>query len=165
MRRVAKVLAGIGEVMLWLAAALALFLLAYHRRRWLPWLSLWRRPPEPAPAGPAARVKAADPPLPVDIPAEALGLWRAGRHGEALSLLYRGAIAHGDRRFDLDLPKGATEGDVLRAVAIAAPSARDYYGALTRAWIALAYGRRAPEALGPEIEPLAAGFRRHLEEA
>ena len=52
----------------------------------------------------------------------------------------------------------------LRAIAHAAPEARTYFAALTAAGMALAYARRAPEAIAPEIERLAEGFRRHLEE-
>ncbi|MGH2821489.1 MAG: DUF4129 domain-containing protein, partial [Thermoleophilaceae bacterium] len=108
-------------------------------------------------------------PLPDDIPSLALSLWRAGRHAEALGLLYRGAIARAHERFDLRLPPGATEGEVLRAVAPAAPAALDYFTALTRTWMAFAYAHRTPEAIAPEIEPLeiealTEGFRRHLED-
>jgi hypothetical protein len=49
-------------------------------------------------------------------------------------------------------------------MAHAAPAARVYFAALTTAWMALAYARRAPEDIAPEIEPLVEGFRRHLEE-
>jgi hypothetical protein len=164
LRRVARLLAGIGEAMLWVAALLAVYLLVHHRRRWLPFLGFWRRPREAEPTGTAIRVTPAEGPLPDDIPGQGLELWRAGRHREALGLLYRGAVARGDARFELHLPKGATEGDVLRAIARSAPAARDYYAALTGAWIALAYAGGAPEAIGSAIDPLAAGFRRHLEE-
>jgi hypothetical protein len=50
------------------------------------------------------RLTSASRPLPDDIPAAALALWRADRHAEALGLLYRGAIARVHERFDLRLP-------------------------------------------------------------
>lgn len=164
LRRIAKVLAAIGETLLWVAAVLVVFLIVYYRGRWLPFLGRLRRGPETPPAGREVRLTFAGRPLPDDIPSAALALWRAGRHAEALSLLYRGAIARAHERFDLRLPPGATEGEALRAIAHAAPAARAYFAALTAAWMALAYARRAPGAIAPEVEALAEGFRRHLEE-
>jgi hypothetical protein len=164
LRRGAKVLAAIGETLLWVAAALVVFLIVYYHGRWLPFLGRLRRVAKTPPVSREVRLTFAGRPLPDDVPSAALDLWRAGRHAEALGLLYRGAIARAHERFDLRLPPGATEGEALRAVAHAAPAALDYFTALTRAWMALAYARRAPEAIAPEIEPLAEGFRRHLEE-
>lgn len=157
LRRGAEILAAIGETLLWVAAALVVFLIVYYRGRWLPYLGLLRRVPATPPVSRVAQLTLAGRPLPDDIPSAALALWRAGRHAEALGLLYRGAIARAHERFDLRLPPGATEGEALRAIAHAAPAARAYF-------MALAYARRAPEAIAPEIEPLAEGFRRHLEE-
>ncbi len=162
LRRGAEVLAAIGETLLWVGAALVIFLIAYYRGRWLPFVGRLRRGPKTAPVSREVRLTFAGRPLPDDIPSLALCLWRAGRHAEALGLLYRGAIARAHERFNLRLPAGATEGEVLRAVAPAAPAALDYLTALTRAWMACAYAHRTPEA--PEIEPLAEGFRRHMEE-
>jgi len=164
LRRGAKVLAVIGETLLWVAAALAIFLIVYYRGRWLPFLGRLRRVSRTPPVSREVGLTFTGQPLPDDIPSAALALWRAGRHAEALGLLYRGAIARAHDRFDLRLPLGATEGEALRAIAHAAPAARAYFAALTAAWMALAYARRAPEAIAPEIEPLAEGFRRHLEE-
>ncbi|MGQ0594611.1 MAG: DUF4129 domain-containing protein [Gammaproteobacteria bacterium] len=162
-RRVAKILAGIGEVLLWVGAALTVFAIAYYRERWLPYLGLLRRVPAAPPVSRVAQLTLAGR-LPDDISSAAMALWRAGRHPEALGLLYRGALARAHERFDLRLPPGATEGEALRAVTHAAPAALDYFTALTGAWMALAYARRTPEAIVLEIEPLAEGFRRHLEE-
>ncbi|MGH8479754.1 MAG: DUF4129 domain-containing protein [Gammaproteobacteria bacterium] len=162
LRRGAEVLAAIGETLVWVAAALAIFWIVYYRERWLPFLGRLQRVPKTPPL--SREVRLAGRPLPDDIASAALALWRAGRHAEALGLLYRGAIARAHERFDLRLPPGATEGEVLRAVAPAAPAALDYFTALTRAWMAFAYAHRTPEATAPEIEPLAEGFRRHLEE-
>jgi hypothetical protein len=162
LRRGAEILAAIGETLLWVGALLAIFLIVYYRGRWLPFLGRLRRVPRTPPVTRDARLTFAGRPLPDDIPSAALALWRAGRHAQALGLLYRGAIARAHERFDLRLPLGATEGEALRAIAHAAPAALDYFTALTRAWMALAYARRAPEAVA--IEPLAEGFRRHLEE-
>lgn len=164
LRRGAKILAAIGETLLWVAAALAIFLIVYYRERWLPFLGRLRRVSKTPPVSREVGLTFTGRPLPDDIPSAALALWRAGRHAEALGLLYRGAIARAHERFDLSLPPGATEGEVLRAIAPAAPAVRAYFAALTTAWMALAYARRPPEAIAPEIEPLAEGFRRHLDE-
>jgi hypothetical protein len=162
LHRAAKILAGIGEGLLWVGAVLTAFAIVYYRGRWLPFLGRLQRVPGIPPV--RREVRLAGRSLPDDIPSAALCLWRAGRHAEALGLLYRGALARAHERFDLRLPPGATEGEALRAIAHAAPAARAYFAALTTAWMALAYARRAPEAIAPEIEPLAEGFRRHLEE-
>ena len=164
LHRVAKVLAAIGETLLWVAAALVVFLIVYYRGRWLPFVGRLRREPKTPPGRREVRLTFAGGPLPDDIPSAALALWRAGRHAEALGLLYRGALARAHERFDVHLAPGATEGEALRAIAPAAPAARAYFAALTAAWMALAYARRVPEAIVPEIESLAEGFRRHLEE-
>jgi hypothetical protein len=164
LHRGAKVLAAIGETLLWVGALLVVFLIVYYRGRWLPFLGRLGRVSRTPPVSREVRLTFAGRPLPDDIPAAALALWRAGRHAEALGLLYRGALARAHERFDLSLPPGATEGEALRAIAHVTPAARAYFAALTAAWMALAYARRAPEAIAPEIEPLAEGFRRHLEE-
>jgi hypothetical protein len=164
LHRVAKVLAAIGETLLWVAAALVVFLIVYYRGRWLPFLGRLRRVSRTPPESREVQLTFTGRPLPDNIPSAALALWRAGRHTEALGLLYRGAIARAHERFELCLPPGATEGEALRAIGHAAPAARVYFEALTAAWMALAYAHRAPEAIAPEIEPLAEGFRRHLEE-
>jgi hypothetical protein len=164
LRRGAEILAAIGETLLWVGTALAIFLIVHYRGRWLPFLGWLRRVPRTPPVSQEVQFTFAGRPLPDDIPSAALALWQAGRHAEALGLLYRGAIARAHERFDLRLPPGATEGEALRAIAHSVPAARAYFAALTAAWMALAYARRAPEAIAPEIEPLAEGFRRHLEE-
>ncbi len=163
LRSAARVFAGIGEVLLWVGATLGVLAIVYYRERWLPYLGRMRRRSAIAAPGPRVDIKIADRPLPSDIPAAALRLCRKGYHAEALGLLYRGAIARSRERFDVRLPTGATEGDVLCAIACAAPLAVDYFEALTRVWMSLAYAGREPETIGAEIEPLAAGFRRYLE--
>ncbi len=161
---VAKLLAGLGEGVLWASAILTVLAIIYYRERWLPYLGSLRRRRVKARLDPAVRIQMADPAMAENIPAAALDLWRGGHPTEALALLYRGALARLQARFDLGLPAGATEGEVLRAIARAAPQAFDYFAALTRAWMSLAYAGRPPETLAAEIEPLAQGFRRHLEE-
>ena len=97
--------------------------------------------------------------LPKDVAAAALALWRAGERRACLSLLYRGALARLVHERGLEVPPGATEGDCLRAAALALePDAAGYFRELTGAWQALAYAHR--EAEGGEA--LCAGWRRHF---
>ncbi|MCA1851514.1 MAG: hypothetical protein LC647_03720, partial [Beggiatoa sp.] len=139
LHRAAKILAGIGEGLLWIGAVLTAFAIVYYRGDWLPFLGRLRRGPGIPPV--RREVRLAGRSLPDDIPSAALALWRAGHHAEALGLLYRGALARAPERFDLRLSPGATGGEALRAIAPAAPAVRAYFAALFAAWMALAYAR------------------------
>ena len=158
MIKVTKFVAGLGEVLLWaLVLALIVAIIAL-RRTWLPYFGRGQQPPEgPQEAGNVdqALPKAS---LPEDIPGTALARWREGRHAEALSVLYCGALQVVADRLKVPLAAGATEKEALRAVTAAQPSLHDYFQQLTSAWMGLAYAGRDP----PEIETLVAGYRRHL---
>ena len=88
-------------------------------------------------------------PLPADLAEQAWILWCAGRLPEALSLLYRGALADLIAT-GLRIEEGATEGDCLRSARRARESdqidaaALAYFAGLTRHWTRLAYARRPP---------------------
>jgi len=85
--------------------------------------------------------------LPRDIPTAALALWDDGDPRAALSLLYRGALAHLVHRLRAPLGPGATEGDCLDVAREALTSgAWDYFARLTRTWLGLAYGGRSAQA-------------------
>jgi hypothetical protein len=91
--------------------------------------------------------------LPVDIPAAAMVLWRQGRHHEALALLYRGAISRIIESASVDIHESDTEGDCLRRVEETGTAAQpEYFRGITRAWMSLAYARRAPDEA--EVEAL-----------
>ncbi len=92
----------------------------------------------PAPAGPA---------LPDDPAAAAWALWRAGQPAEALGVLYATAVVSLVEVHRVQIPAGATEGEVLRAARAAAlPEPQSaWLRRLTRAWGAAAYAHRAPE--------------------
>ncbi|HRQ63389.1 MAG TPA: hypothetical protein PKZ76_00750 [Xanthomonadaceae bacterium] len=109
-----------------------------------------RRPvSEPGQAAPAVLFGLAISPdsLPQDVAATALAALAEGRLREALSLLYRGVLSVIVHRHGLRIGEGATEGDVQRATrrALGAGTA-DYLERLLPAWIAVAYGHRAPES-------------------
>jgi hypothetical protein len=105
-----------------------------------------RRREEPVPLTTrAGALPPDDAPLPADLAARAWSLWCDGRHPEALSLLYRGALADLIAA-GLRIEEGATEGDCLRRVRSAglSPDRVAYFAELTRCWMALAYARRTP---------------------
>jgi len=82
--------------------------------------------------------------LPDDVPTAALRLWEAGRHHEAMALLYRGAIAALVDQHQVEIEEADTEGDCLRRTHSVAPGPRDFFKALTRAWTSHAYAREMP---------------------
>lgn len=98
---------------------------------------------------PAARVvmgmEVAEDSLPDDVVDAAREAWRAGRHHEALSLLYRGALAWVIGREGVPIAESDTESDCLRRVRAADAGHAEFFASLTAVWIALAYGRRVPE--------------------
>ena len=82
--------------------------------------------------------------LPLDIEALARQVWDAGKHREALSLLYRGSILK-LLELGVRLPDSATEGDVLvRAEDVVQAESYEALKGITRTWQVLAYGHRPP---------------------
>lgn len=88
--------------------------------------------------------------LPRDIPATAKQLWDSGKHREALSLLYRGALMHLVQYANLPLDQSHTEGDVLTISQqllkkhINNNTVHPYLKDLTQAWQTIAYAHRLP---------------------
>lgn len=83
--------------------------------------------------------------LPMDIPAAAEALWLEGRRVEALSLLYRGSLAHLTSVDKVHLRESYTEDDCLAAARLRISEARgSYLTRLTRAWLRAAYAHRPP---------------------
>ncbi len=134
---IVRILAALGEPLMWLAAAVTLVLLLR---------AVWKLLPEEPAAGP----RRPPPPerlfgldlrpesLPDDVPGDAEALWRAGRYTAALSLLYRGALGH-LAAGGLELRESFTEDDCLRAAGAAiepavAPPRLGFFTELTRAW-------------------------------
>ena len=91
--------------------------------------------------------------LPADVAAAALSLWRAGRHREALGLLYRAAISRLLESGVVEIRASDTEGECLRRVEHAGETAHaGYFRGLTAAWARLAYAGQPPR--DAEIEDL-----------
>ncbi len=85
--------------------------------------------------------------LPDDIAATARTLWANGARTEAVSLLYRGALANLVNQDGLELADSATEGDCMRVVAAHASEAKSrYFSSLATNWQATAYAHRPPAA-------------------
>lgn len=84
--------------------------------------------------------------LPQDIVAAARSAWNDGDQQLALSLLYRGAIAWFVNDEKLPIGESDTEGECLRHVESAGHDLQaPYFKSLTRAWVAMAYGRSQPD--------------------
>jgi hypothetical protein len=160
MVKVTKFLAGLGEVVLWALVLALIVVIIILRRTWLPYIGRGRRPRQGMQEEAVASVDQVltQVSLPEDIPGTALARWHEGRHAEALSVLYRGALKVATDRLKVPLAAGATENEALHAVTAAQPSLHDYFKQLTSVWVALAYAGRDPL----EIETLVAGYRRHL---
>lgn len=83
--------------------------------------------------------------LPDDIVAAARDAWRVREYQQAMSLLYRGAIAWLVNYGHVDINESDTERDCEMAVQKSQPENRAlYFSKLTMAWIKLAYGKVNP---------------------
>jgi hypothetical protein len=102
--------------------------------------------------------------LPADLFGAARRLWADGDAAGAMSLLYRGALAHVVDRLRVDVPDSATEGECIEIVSshLEEPVAEDF-ATLTRAWQLVAYADRDPSVA--VFEDLCQRWRRHLRPA
>ena len=144
----AELLATLTRASLWFLLGLAVLLLLVYRDRWLGLITgRRRRQPGYRPPDTLFGLDLRADSLPEDIAAAARALWQAGRHREAMSLLYRGALAALVHREGLALHDSHTEGDILALArqAIAAPR-HQYLAELTGVWQLIAYAHREPEA-------------------
>jgi hypothetical protein len=153
-------LAQLVRILAWAAVGVALVFLAYYLLRHFGLLREARAqytPPETL-FGLDVRPDS----LPTDIASEAARLARAGELLNALSLLYRGALAALLHRDGVELASGDTEQDCLRKSRPRLPApAHDYLARLLDAWAQLAYARRRLPAA--DVESLCAGWAAHFE--
>ncbi|MCU7937260.1 MAG: DUF4129 domain-containing protein [Candidatus Thiodiazotropha sp. (ex Dulcina madagascariensis)] len=142
-------LAGVGEVLLWLAIAgvLAYLLHWFVQNRSLLYSSgNTSGGGDKAPPSHIAGLDLRPESLPDDPGAAASRLIEAGEYRSGLSLLYRAALSVLIHRYALEIKDGATEGECLAHTRnTLAESQGDYFARLTRAWLALAYGHRQPQ--------------------
>ncbi len=141
----ARVIAMLGEPLLWLTGAGLLLMLIRVMWRYLslePQLKSRReRPTMERIAGLDLRPES----LPDNIPAGAAELWTQGQPVAALSLLYRGALA---RLVDegLELRESFTEDDCLRSANSNLEGGRlEVFTNLTRTWQRVAYAHQVPD--------------------
>lgn len=128
----------------WILLVLGLVVLLANTRRWWPWITR-RAARAAAPAPTPLREIAVPLPLPADLPAAVLALWRAGEARAALSLFYRGALAALVQQVGAPLPPGATEADGLRHARRLGPHPFvAVFRAIVASWQAIAYAHRVP---------------------
>ena len=145
---IGKTLAYVFEIVLWVLALIAVFLLVkYWHRLQLGWGRLFKAKEKPAQLpemlfGLDVREES----LPDDVTAHAIALYKQQDYRASLALLYRAALAYLVKNYEFNLAKGATEGDCLALVTkkLSIPSELEikYFVDLTRAWQLTAYAHR-----------------------
>ncbi len=157
-------LASFLEFILWLCVFIIIVLVIVYRDRWLRLFpsasaSLFSKSTVPNVLfGLDVRQES----LPADIPGEARFLWSRGKTTEAMSLLYRGALARLIIRHGVAISGSATEGECLQRVSQTAHTElAQYFGMLTHAWQITVYAHRLPE--DGAVRELCEGFNHHFE--
>ncbi|MCP5067168.1 MAG: hypothetical protein GY946_11435 [bacterium] len=137
--RFGAIVAGIAEVLLWVALAVGLILLVARVIRDPPWEDASGDPVSPITLfGLDLDPKA----LPADVIGAAREAFASGDATRAISLLYRGALVLLIERRELEIPASATEGDCARIVRTTSDMLLvDDFGALNDAWILSRYAR------------------------
>jgi hypothetical protein len=155
---------GVGQVLrilAWAALALSLIFLLFHLLRGLDLLPVrTRTAPGPQPStlfGLDVRPES----LPKDLAGAAAQLARAGHVLQALSLLYRGALATLLHRDGVPLTGGDTERDCLDKSRARVPeAAHRYFASLLLAWQQVAYAQR--DVAVDEVEALCRDWAQHF---
>ncbi len=141
-----KLLGQFAEFGMWLLAAAGVVLALLAVRRFLPQL-LEPREERYRPPDALFGLNVTPESLPDDPAGTALDLVAGGKLRDALSLLYRGALASLVHAHHVPLTEAHTEGDCVRAARAALPrEAAQYFERLVRVWQAAAYGGRMPAA-------------------
>ena len=156
-----KLISKVLEFGMWIAVAILLIIVFLARDRWLPYLGL----PGFSPAAErkiflAGGELTADQ-LPDDIVATVLKTWRAGRKRKALSLLYRGSVFCAVTEHGVRLPRSATEGACVRAVAAQTDASRaNFFRRVVHVWVQCAYGDLDPD--DDAVVPLCNEWSQHF---
>jgi hypothetical protein len=140
------------EAILWIILAVGIYLLYYHRERWLHLFKTKKNIDDEYVApevmfGMDVRPES----LPDDVIAESRALWQQGEHRQALSLLYRGALIRLINQEKIKLQDSHTEGDIIKQAAKTltqnnhGKSKQSYLQLLTRQWQSIAYAHRIPD--------------------
>ena len=150
----ASVMAEGVRLLLWVAVVIAVVMLVVRYRHWLTYARPLAEEAGGAPVMPESMFGLAvgRDSLPEDVVAEVRALWRQGHCRAALALLYRASLTVLMERDAYAFNEALTEGECLRLVN-AGPSREisGYFTQLTRYWLALAYGHRAPDGEAMEL--------------
>jgi hypothetical protein len=150
----------LAEFGMWLLAGAAVVVALLAVRRYLP-LLLDGRAEQYRPPDALFGLNVTPESLPDDPSSAALDLIARGRLREALSLLYRGALAALVHAHHVELTEAHTEGDCMRAARTALPGeAAPYFERLVGVWLATAYAGRLPSA--EDAADLARGWAVHF---
>ncbi len=157
-----RFISDISQGLIWVLAIVAILLILYALRRFLPEPRLLKRAYRPPDT--LSGLDVAPESLPDDVAAAAAAAARAGRPREALSLLYRGALSALAHRYEVPLLAGYTEGDCVRAAGRSLPDAGVvYFRQLVDAWQAVAYAAQTPSTAG--VEQLCSNWPLHFAQA
>jgi len=141
-----KFLARFFEVALWLLLGISLILLIVHRGRWLHLFRAEKKVTRTAAPESLFGLDIRPESLPDNVAELARALWCEGHQREAMSLLYRGALAALVHQQGVEFSSSNTENDCLRILKVHAGSAQlSHFEMLTRAWQQVAYAHRPPE--------------------
>jgi hypothetical protein len=143
----AELIALIAEYGVWVLVGALVLALLLTSPRWLRWLrdTAAFEAREQAPI--VVEAVAPPEPLPADVPAEALRLWRSGHERDALALMYRASVEDMARRANVVLVPGATEAHTLRASRkLPRAEDRDVFARTVRTWQYAAYAHGLPSA-------------------
>ena len=133
------------EYALWIAIGIAILALYIYRKRWLPLLV--RAPEETEILRPDIMfgMDLRKESLPTDVVAAAKALWQDGKTRDALSLLYRCALAQLINNDKLALEHSHTEGDILKlSQSVLSDTRHEYLQKLTQNWVKIAYAHEFP---------------------
>lgn len=161
-----KGLAGLLEILLWIAAAGTVVVFAYILATRVMTTDGESTdderpdgPEEPAVADLETDDESADFRLPPDLVRRASEDWERGDYASSLSLLYRGTIRGLSDHHDIDIAPHMTAMECTRKVE-AAGGPGEFVSRLARAWTSTAYADRPPS--DDEAEALFATWRRHF---
>ena len=145
LQAIARIVAALGEIGLWLLLGVLVLLLALTAKYWWPWLRGAVEDPR-APSTPVVDAADAAPAaLPDDIAGTARRLWRDGRTRDALALVYRAAVDAMLATTGRALPPGATEAQCLRAAQALPEPSRRVFARIVRQWQYAAWAERLPD--------------------
>ncbi len=145
-RSVGEFISFLVEFSLWFLAVLVVAILVATYKRWVPYLTPLERTTSGRRRVVLATGEITAESLPDNVPSEVRGLWREGRHRDAMGLLYRASVFGAVERHGVRLPKSATEGSCMAAVRRQSSVGHAaYFGRVVAAWSWCAYGALVPQ--------------------